>query len=298
MFRIFKSKITPGEKTPSNIPKSFLETMSQQLETINYIDSSLYKKYDVKRGLRNSNGTGVLVGLTNIGAVEGYKIDENKNKVPIKGKLYYRGYEIQDLVKSYIAEDRFGFEEVTYLLIFGELPTKSQLNSFKEYISKKRELPPDFARDMILTTPSRSIMNKLARSVLALYCYDENPDDTSITNVLRQSIDLIGYFPALLAYAYQAKSSYFDNKTILYLENFTDEKNLPVLCDRFGRPVNTIRCVRVRQNVTTRTIGTGDRRREVQNGANHVLAIYAKRDAGQEGSSARKFFQSSGAHGS
>lgn len=214
MFRIFKSKITPGEKTPSNIPKSFLETMSQQLETINYIDSSLYKKYDVKRGLRNSNGTGVLVGLTNIGAVEGYKIDENKNKVPVKGKLYYRGYEIQDLVKSYIAEDRFGFEEITYLLIFGELPTKSQLNSFKEYISKKRELPPDFARDMILTTPSRSIMNKLARSVLALYCYDENPDDTSIKNVLRQSIDLIGYFPALLAYAYQAKSSYFDNKTL------------------------------------------------------------------------------------
>ena len=158
MFRIFKSKITPGEKTPSNIPKSFLETMSQQLETINYIDSSLYKKYDVKRGLRNSNGTGVLVGLTNIGAVEGYKIDENKNKVPVKGKLYYRGYEIQDLVKSYIAEDRFGFEEVTYLLIFGELPTKSQLNSFKEYISKKRELPPDFARDMILTTPRQEAL--------------------------------------------------------------------------------------------------------------------------------------------
>ena len=116
--------------------------MSQQLETINYIDSSS-TKVRCKRGLRNSNGTGVLVGLTNIGAVEGYKIDENKNKVPIKGKLYYRGYEIQDLVKSYIAEDRFGFEEVTYLLIFGELPTKSQLNPASKNTFQKRELPPD-----------------------------------------------------------------------------------------------------------------------------------------------------------
>lgn len=214
MFKIFGKKITPGEKTPSNIPKTFLETMSKQLEHINRIDSSLYEKYDVKRGLRNANGTGVVVGLTNIGAVEGYTLDKYNNKIPIDGKLFYRGYEIQDLVHSYIQENRFGFEEITYLLIFGELPTKSQLESFKEYISKKRNLPSDFARDMILTTPSKNIMNKLARSVLALYCYDENPDDTSIMNVLRQSIDLIGYFPALLAYAYQAKSSYFDNKTL------------------------------------------------------------------------------------
>lgn len=214
MFNFRKNKVIGGKKTPSNIPKTYLEVMSHYLEEANEIDASLYKKYNVKRGLRNANGTGVVVGLTNIGDTQGYVVDEDNNKVPAEGRLYYRGYEIQDLVKNYIEEDRFGFEEITYLLIFGNLPTKNQLHDFTEYISKKRELPPSFARDMILTTPSKSIMNKLARSVLALYCYDENPDDTSVGNVLRQSIDLIGYFPALLAYAYQAKSSYFDNKTL------------------------------------------------------------------------------------
>ncbi|MEG0662176.1 MAG: citrate synthase, partial [Anaerovoracaceae bacterium] len=124
------------------------------------------------------------------------------------------GYEISDLVKSYIKEDRFGFEEVTYLLLFGELPTTKQLEEFKRLIAEKRGLPVGFARDMILTAPSRNIMNKLARSVLALYCYDENPDDTSVANVLRQSIDLIGYFPALIAYAYQAKQSFFENQSM------------------------------------------------------------------------------------
>lgn len=214
MFKLRRKKMIAGEQTPSNIPKIYLNAMTKKIEHTNQIDASLYKKYNVKRGLRNANGTGVVVGLTNIGDIQGYQIDENGNKVAADGKLYYRGYEIQDLVKNYIEEDRFGFEEVTYLLIFGELPTKRQLEDFKEYISKKRELPDGFARDMILTTPSKSIMNKLARSVLALYCYDENPDDTSVVNVLRQSIDLIGYFPALLAYAYQAKCSFFDNKTL------------------------------------------------------------------------------------
>ncbi len=214
IFNLFGNKVTPGELTPSNIPKAFLEPMAKQLETINHIDSALYEKYDVKRGLRNANGTGVVVGLTNIGVVKGYEIDEAKNKIPTEGKLFYRGYEIQDLVHNYIAEDRFGFEEITYLLIFGELPTTAQLESFKHYIGNKRELPHDFERNMIWSTPSKNVMNKIARSVLALYSYDENPEDTSIMNVLRQSIDLIGYFPALLAYAYQAKRSYFDNRTL------------------------------------------------------------------------------------
>lgn len=214
MFRLRRNKIIAGEQTPSNIPKIYLAAMTKKIEYTNQIDSSLYKKYNVKRGLRNANGTGVVVGLTNIGDIQGYDVDKNGNKVPAEGRLYYRGYNVQDLVNSYIQENRFGFEEVTYLLMFGELPTKRQLDDFKEYISKKRELPDGFARDMILTTPSRSIMNKLARSVLAMYCYDENPDDTSVVNVLRQSIDLIGYFPALLAYAYQAKCSFFDNKTL------------------------------------------------------------------------------------
>lgn len=210
----FGKKIIGGIKTPSNIPKTYLETKTEEILKANVIDESLYTKYNVKRGLRNANGTGVLVGLTNIGEVKGYTQDDFGNKIACPGELYYRGYEISDLVNNYIEEDRFGFEEVTYLLMFGSLPTKDELDSFNEYIGKKRELPSSFARDMILTTPSRSIMNKLARSVLALYCYDENPDDTDVENVLRQSIDLIGYFPALLAYAYQAKSSYFDNKTL------------------------------------------------------------------------------------
>ena len=210
----FRKKIIGGKRTFSNIPKTYLSTKTKEIESANKIDESLYAKYNVKRGLRNANGTGVLVGLTNIGAVKGYDVDDEKKKIPIEGRLYYRGYEIKDLVRNYIEEDRFGFEEVTYLLIFGSLPTTKELTSFTEYISNKRALPAGFPRDMILTTPSKSVMNKLARSVLALYCYDENPDDTDVENVLRQSIDLIGYFPALLAYAYQAKASYFDNKTL------------------------------------------------------------------------------------
>ncbi|MEG0918846.1 MAG: citrate/2-methylcitrate synthase [Anaerovoracaceae bacterium] len=214
----FRRKVTAGEKTISGIPKIYLTAMAKKLVEQDDIDASLYKKYNVKRGLRNANGTGVVVGLTSIGEVFGYETDEEKNKIPKEGQLYYRGYEISSLVQSFIDEDRFGFEETTYLLIYGDLPNTRQLNEFRKLIGDKRSLPDGFARDMILTAPSKSIMNKLARSVLALYCYDENPDDTSIPNVLRQSIDLIGYFPALVAYAYQAKSSHFDNKT-LHLRN-------------------------------------------------------------------------------
>ncbi|MDD6920170.1 MAG: citrate synthase [Eubacteriales bacterium] len=210
----FLKKVTAGQTTPSNIPQKYLADMADQIEKTSHIDSYLYEKYNVKRGLRNANGTGVVVGITNIGEVVGYKIDENKNKLPCDGELYYRGYEIKDLVSHYIEEDRFGFEEVIFLLLFGDLPSKKEFAAFTKYINDKRELPANFARDMILTSPSQSIMNKLARSVLALYCYDEDPDNTSIANVLRQEIDLIGYFPALLAYAYQAKRSHFDNRTL------------------------------------------------------------------------------------
>jgi citrate synthase len=154
------------------------------------------------------------VGLTKIGNVVGYKIDDNGNKIPIDGKLYYRGYDVEDIVSNCIKEERFGFEEATYLLIFGKLPSKSELDAFCKFLGAKRDLPPNFARDMILTAPSNNIMNKLARSVLALYSYDNNPEDTSIPNVLRQSIDLIGYFPALISYAYQAKCSYFDDMSL------------------------------------------------------------------------------------
>lgn len=193
---------------------SFTQKMALELEQKNTIESHLYAEHDVKRGLRNSNGTGVIVGLTKIGEVKGYQVNDRYEKEPAEGKLYYRGYSIEDLVKNCSQEGRFGFEEITYLLIFGQLPTQKELDAFNALLGEKRELPVGFARDMILTAPSRSIMNKLARSVLALYCYDDNPDDTSIENVLRQSIDLIGYFPALIAYAYQAKASTFDSKSL------------------------------------------------------------------------------------
>ncbi|MBK5261289.1 MAG: citrate synthase [Peptostreptococcaceae bacterium] len=195
---------------------AFITQMADKISATDNIDNNLYIKYDVKRGLRNANGTGVVVGLTRIGEVVGYEISEKKEKLPVEGKLYYRGYGIDDIVTSCIKENRFGFEETTYLLLFGELPTQTQLKDFQTLLGSKRELPLGFARDMILTAPSASIMNKLARSVLALYSYDNSPEDTSVQNVLRQSIALIGYFPSLIAYGYQAKRAYFDNQS-LYL---------------------------------------------------------------------------------
>jgi citrate synthase len=196
------------------LEKTFLQTMSEQLISNNAIDESLYGKYDVKRGLRDANGAGVVVGLTKIGDVQGYEVNEKNEKVPVDGKLFYRGIDVEEIVTCCLADDRFGYEETSYLLLFGQLPTQKQLDEYKKLIGTKRELPLGFARDMILTAPSKSVMNKLARSVLALYSYDENPDDISISNVLRQSINLIGYFPSLIAYGYQAKRSYYDNQSL------------------------------------------------------------------------------------
>ena len=192
----------------------FCETEAKKLAVNNKIREQDYIEKDVKRGLRNANGTGVVVGLTHIGAVFGYDKDEDGNKIPLEGKLYYRGYDIEDLVNNALLEDRFGFEEASYLLMMGDLPTKKELTEFNDLIGEHRELPMGFARDMILTAPSKNIMNKLARSVLALYSFDDNPDDVSITNVLRQSMSLMGYFPAIICYAYQAKSSYYDKKSL------------------------------------------------------------------------------------
>lgn len=220
----------------STLAQDFLDYSAKTIETNDKIESDLYIKNNVKRGLRNSNGTGVVVGLTKIGDVRGYEVDSAGNKIPVDGKLFYRGYNIEDIVGSCIKEDRFGFEEITFLLIFGTLPSKSELEAFKKMLGAKRELPNGFARDMILTAPSNNIMNKLARSVLALYCYDDNPDDTSIPNVLRQSINLIGYFPALIAYAYQAKASFYDNMS-LHLHNPIPELSTSENILRMIRPM-------------------------------------------------------------
>jgi citrate synthase len=185
--------------------KDFMRELARRLRESNEIDPAFYGKWDVKRGLRNANGSGVVVGLTRVGDVQGYAVNERGEKVPVDGKLFYRGVDAEDIVKHCIAEDRFGYEETSYLLLFGELPDGERLRAYERLLGKKRALPDGFIRDMILTAPSGNIMNKLARSVLALYSYDKNPDDTSTDNVLRQSMDLIAYFPALIAAAYQAK---------------------------------------------------------------------------------------------
>lgn len=200
---------------PYELEDTFVRNMSSRLAHNNGIDNSLYGKFDyVKRGLRDANGAGVVVGLTRVGDVEGYKVNERGEKVAIPGKLYYRGIDVEDIVDSCIRENRFGYEETSYLLLFGELPTTRQLEEYKAVLGSKRDLPEGFIRDTILVTPSHSIMNKLGRSILTLYSYDPNPDDISISNVLRQSINLIGYFPSLVAYGYQAKRNYFNNKSL------------------------------------------------------------------------------------
>lgn len=175
----------------------------------------LFKKYSVKRGLRNDDGTGVMAGLTAVGAVQGYFIDDGE-KIPMEGHLRYRGYDITDLVKKCESENRFGFEEIAYLLLFGHLPDSKTLNDFSALIGSLRALPEGFAEDMILKAPSRNIMNKMARSVLASYSYDPNPDEITVGNILRQSIELIARMPVMAAYGYQAKSHYHDGQS-LYL---------------------------------------------------------------------------------
>ncbi len=202
------------KQVPTNTEEAFLNNAAQDLRESGKIPEELYIKHDVKRGLRNANGTGVVVGLTRIGDVIGYKMDSDGNKIPVPGELYYRGYSVKDLVTSCIKEDRFGFEEATYLLLLGELPTTEELDTFKKILGMQRELPVNFARDMILTAPSNNIMNKLARSILALYSYDDNPDDISVNNVLRQSVALIGSFPTLISYGYQAKRNYYHQESL------------------------------------------------------------------------------------
>ncbi|MBQ3670523.1 MAG: citrate/2-methylcitrate synthase [Treponema sp.] len=195
----------------------FIGRLSVLAERNDPIDPSLYSKFDVKRGLRNANGTGVLVGLTSIGDVVGYEMKDGE-KIAIPGKLVYRGYNIEDLINDAEAHNDFAYEQCVYLLLFGELPTQLALDNFRELIGMKRTLPDNFTEDMIMKAPSSDIMNKLARGVLASYSYDINPEDKSISNVLRQSIELISRFSTLAAYAYQAKRRFFDGKS-MYIHN-------------------------------------------------------------------------------
>lgn len=202
----------------SPISNEAISSLCDELLKNNQIKPEDYKRFDVKRGLRNSDGTGVMIGLTRICSVEGYYIDDGE-RVPKDGRLIYRGINMSDIVTGCQQENRFGYEEVAWLLLFGDLPTKKQLSSFTKMLAQSRELPDEFIEDLIMKAPSRDIMNKVARSVLGLYSFDENPDDTSVENVLRQSIQLIAQIPTIMAYAYQVKRRAYDHKSMYIHQN-------------------------------------------------------------------------------
>ena len=198
----FKTKVTPQ-----------VEQLTEICKEHSSLDLSLYAKYDVKRGLRDVNGKGVLAGLTQISNVKATKIEDGK-EVPCAGSLYYRGYNIKDLTKGFLMDGRFGFEEVAYLLLFGVLPNEEQLKEFSTILCNQRTLPTNFVRDVVMKAPSKDIMNALARSVLTLYSYDDNPDDISLPNVMRQCLNLISVFPLLSVYGYQAYNHYVKGKSL------------------------------------------------------------------------------------
>ena len=202
----FNMKVTPE-----------IEALTKVCEENSKMDVSLYGKYDVKRGLRDINGKGVLAGLTQVSNIVSSKTIDGKS-VPCDGELYYRGINIRDLTNGFLKENRFGFEETTYLLLFGVLPTEEQLKDFCKILGNQRSLPRNFVRDVIMKAPSKDMMNTLSRSVLTLYSYDSNPEDISLTNVLRQCINLISIFPMLSVYGYQAHRHYNQNKS-LYIHN-------------------------------------------------------------------------------
>jgi len=179
-----------------------------------YIDAELFTKFSVKRGLRNDDGTGVLVGLTRVGDVHGYEVVDGK-KTAIPGKLFYRGIDIEQIAAEAASQNRFCFEETIYLLLFGKLPTKKQLEDFNKLIGENRPLPNHFVEDVIMRAPSLNIMNKLASSVLALYPYDEDPESQSPENILRQCVELIARFPSIAAYSYMSKKHHYDNESLI-----------------------------------------------------------------------------------
>ncbi len=201
-----------------------LKALSKEIKKENTIDKELYDKFSIKRGLRNKNGTGVLVGVTKVGDVFGYKI-ENGEKIPKDGELFYRGFPLTSMVADFNKTKRLGFEEVIYLLLFNKLPNKCDLEDFKNILVEERKLPNKFFEDTILNLPGNNIVNIMMRSVLALYSYDEMADDTDTLNVLSQSLSLISKMPLIAIYSYQAKIHNFDGKSLI-IHNQDENKSI------------------------------------------------------------------------
>ncbi|MBR1797444.1 MAG: citrate/2-methylcitrate synthase [Clostridiales bacterium] len=195
-----------------NNNEAFIKELATVANRKAKIQPDLYTRYNVKRGLRNNDGTGVLVGLTEVGEVMSYLMDDG-DRMPVDGKLYYQGYEVTDLVNGFYKK-RFGYEEIAFLLLTGDLPTEDELTGFRALLSSKRPLPDGFTEDMILKAPSPDVMNKLARSVLASYSYDSNPDSLEVSNVMRQCVELIARFPVMIAYGYMARLHYVEHKSL------------------------------------------------------------------------------------
>ena len=194
---------------------NLLGDLCSEYQSNSTIDAQGYEKYEVKRGLRNPDGTGVLAGVTRIGSVQGYYVRDGE-RIPTEGKLYYRGIDVQELIDGFMSEDRFGFEETCYLLLFGALPSTERLSLFEHILDGYRIMPPRFTENMILPAPSKDIMNKLARSVLALYSYDDDPENNSYTAQMDKSLHLVAQCPMIVAHAFSAKQHYFHNDS-LYL---------------------------------------------------------------------------------
>ncbi len=208
-------------KYDSSLPVTYAKRIADSVREEYTIDRKVITDEGVKRGLRNADGTGVLAGITRVGSVAGYYVEDGV-RVPTKGKLFYRGIDVEDIIEANRRNNTFGYEEVAYLLLMGKLPTKQQLLDFDEVLSKARVLPDNFNEDLIMKAPSSNVMNKLASCVLALYSYDRNADDNSLENMLRTSVELIGRFPVIVANSYAVKKHHYEGRS-LYIHQPREE---------------------------------------------------------------------------
>ena len=197
---------------PSNTV-GFIDSVCQQVRVHNQFDGAMYEKFDVKRGLRNADGTGVMAGITNVGNVRGYFIQDGE-RMPMAGQLIYRGYDVNHLIDDFHAEDRFGFEEVAYLLLIGELPTREKLRQFNAVLGEMYRLPDGFNEAVIFHAPSPDVMNKLAAAVLNMYVYDQCPELSTLERELRKALELIARTPVMVANCYNVKRHYYDNESL------------------------------------------------------------------------------------